>query len=139
MGSKPSKSEPNSSKSDSDSSSNSGNDKLEKLNFSSENDNTIINRVWIVKKSISLGDRNVNMNMLHFYYKIKNRFNGLNKLRLIKPKPNVFKIKNKSTIWFMHWAIILELSNYSYVNIQFGKEGILSKNLIKQMLKVKMY
>ena len=50
-----------SSKSDFDSS-NSGekNSELEEMNDLKENKNTIINRVWVVKKSISLIDRNVN-------------------------------------------------------------------------------
>ncbi len=51
-----------SSKSESDSS-NSGekNSELEEMNDLKENKNTIINRVWVVKKSISLTVRNVDI------------------------------------------------------------------------------
>ena len=61
MGSESSNSDSNSSRSDSDSSSNSGSakGKLEEMLCLAENKNTIINRVWIVKKSISLGDMRV--------------------------------------------------------------------------------
>ena len=61
MGSESFHSNYNSFKSDSDSSSNSGNknDKLEKINLIQENENTIIKRVWIVKKSITIHDRHI--------------------------------------------------------------------------------
>ena len=54
-------SDSNSSKSDSDSSSNSGNKncEFETINYLKENENTIINRVWIVKKSITLNYRHI--------------------------------------------------------------------------------
>ena len=53
-----------SSKSESDSS-NSGekNSELEEMNDLKENKNTIINRVWVVKKSINLTDENVELHM----------------------------------------------------------------------------
>ena len=102
MGSESSKSNSNSSKSDSDSSPNSGNKKciLEKMDCRKENDNTKIYRVWIVKKSISLNDRHINSVSA-----------GSINLELI--------IKS----FLKHWAIILELSNDTYVNIQFGRDG----------------
>ena len=102
MGSNASKSYSNSSSSESESSSNSGkNDKLESLVFSKENENAIINSVWILKKSISL----------------KGGINPLMYLTFIGPP---FGISNMQ---FKHWAIILELSNTSFVNIQFGRKG----------------
>ena len=67
MGSDSSKSKSNSSKSDSNSSSNSGkNDKLEIMDSLKENDNTMIYRVWIVKKSISLKDLHIIAGALAF-------------------------------------------------------------------------
>ena len=111
MGSESSKSESNSSKSDSESSS-SGREigKKEIMICRKENKNKIINRVWIVKKSISLNDTHIDIGFR-------------NKVNLEKPLKNVFNIKNKFNSNYKHWAIILELSNDSYVNIQFGREG----------------
>ena len=119
MGSQSSKSDSNSSKSDSDSSSNSGNKngKLETMDGLKENENTIINRVWIVKKSITLNDGHVINFDPFFILKFKKP------IKLLNPKANVFKIKNECNSHFKHWAIILELSNDSYVNIQFGRNG----------------
>ena len=100
MGSESSNCDSNSSKYDSDSSSNSGNasGELEKMIFLKENENTTINRVWIAKKSISHNDVNVLAHPI-FLFGIGDKF-------MLK-----------------HWAIILELSNDSYVNIQFGRNG----------------
>ena len=42
---------------------------------------------------------------------------------LTKPKVNIFKIKNEYKNYFKHWAIILELSNNTFVCIQFGRNG----------------
>ena len=125
MGSESSKSDSNSSKSDSDSSSNSGEKgELEKMNDRIENRNTIINRVWIVKKSIRLTDRNIGNNSLVIKkLLIKNLFKSKDYIEMIKPKINIFNIKNDWIGYFKHCALILELSNGSYVNIQFGKNG----------------
>ena len=105
MGSESSKSNSNSSKSDSDSSPNSGNKKciLEKMDCRKENDNTMIYRVWIVKKSISLNDSHI-----VFAKEI---------VRCL------FPFFQETFFRFKHWAIILELSNDTYVNIQFGRDG----------------
>ena len=129
MGSESSKSNSNSSKSDSDSSPNSGNKNcnLEKMDCRKENDNTKINRVWIVKKSITLNDRHINFNflpkrnitlpfLLIFGEKTGN-------IKLVESEENIFDIKNETRWYFKHWAIILELSNDTYVNIQFGRNG----------------
>ncbi len=53
----------------------------------------------------------------------------------MKPKANVFKIKNECNSHFKHWAIILELSNDSYVNIQFGRNGFSLKEYNKTDIK----
>ena len=128
MGSESSKSDSNSSKSDSDSSSNSANNngELETMDCLKENENTIINRVWIVKKSITLNDRHVNVSAFGIFSKIKKK-----SINLVKPKANIFKIKNEYNSSFKHWAIILELSNDSYVNIQFGRDGFSLKEFNK--------
>ena len=137
MGSESSKSsESNSSKSESDSSSNSAKNsgKLEILNFLQENDNTIIYRVWIVKKSITVKDRHVNdANVESSMVLIFSKFfeSKERKLELDKPKVNIFKIKNECRWYFKHWAMILELSNGSFVNIQFGREGFSLKEFNK--------
>ena len=125
MGSESSKSEFNSLKSDSESSS-SGieNGELEIMNCKKENQKTIINRVWIAKKPISLNDRHINLNDKVGFLADKICNNVFkNKINLERPLENVFNIKNKYNSNFKHWAIILELSNDSYVNIQFGKTG----------------
>ena len=134
MGSESSKSDSNSSKSDSDSSSNSANNngELETMDCLKENENTIINRVWIVKKSITLQDRHVNAFSFHINTNHPLKKRRLNSdIKLVKPKPNIFKIKNEYNSSCKHWAIILELSNDSYVNIQFGKNGFFLKEYNK--------
>ena len=112
MGSESSKSDSNSSKSDSDSSSNSANNngELETMDCLKENENTIINRVWIVKKSITLSDGHVNVSGLSLFRRIYSVMKKTS-INLVKPKSNVFKIKNEGNPHFKHWAIILELSN----------------------------
>ena len=47
------------------------------------------------------------------------------KTKLIKSEENIniFDIENETRWYPKHWAIILELSNDSYVNIQFGRDG----------------
>ena len=133
MGSESSKSsESNSSKSESDSSSNSAKNsgKLEILNFLQENDNTIIYRVWIVKKSITVKDRHVHV-VLPFSFNSLDIYGYNETLELVKPKVNIFKIKNECRWYFKHWAMILELSNGSFVNIQFGREGFSLKEFNK--------
>ena len=107
-----------SSESNSESNSASKDGGLNQINFLKENDNTLIKRIWIVKKSIKLNDRNVSPYVNIFSPIVIN-----NKVELVKPKQNVFKIKSNSNAHFKHWAIILELSNDSYVNIQFGRNG----------------
>lgn len=94
------------------------NGELNQINFLKENENTLIKRVWIVKKSIDLHDRNVKPNLNIFSPIIIN-----DKVDLVKPKQNVFKIEDKVNSHFKHCAIILELSNNSFVNIQFGRNG----------------
>ena len=84
----------------------------------------IINRVWIIKKSINLDDLHVTIlatgNIL------------IQLFSLFAPiEKNVFKIINGYEFNFKHWAIILELSNGTYVNIQFGKEGFSLKEFNK--------
>ena len=113
MGSESSNSDSNSSRSDSDSSSNSGSakGKLEEMLCLAENINTIINRVWIVKKSISLGDM-----------RVVNKYIPLLDIILDFFYPGSFGLEGP-TPYFKHWAIILELSNGSFVNIQFGRNG----------------
>ena len=123
-----SKSQSNSSKSNSVSSSNSGNkdSKLEKVNFRDENKNTAIKRVWIAKKSIRVNDDHFqafNFTYLKFLKKLREDPKSL-ELSFQKPKQNVFELENEIKCQFKHWTTILELSNNSYVNIQFGIDGI---------------
>ena len=134
MGSESSKSNSNSSESDSESSSNSGkkDERLETMECQPQNSDTTINRVWIVKKSICLNNKHVkiiefkNIYLLRLLSK-----NKIKKAELIRQKKNIFNIENSSKGIFMHWAIILELSNDSYVNIQFGRNGFSLKEFNK--------
>ena len=137
MGGESSKSDSNSSKSNSDSSSNSANNdgKLEEMVFQKENENKIINRVWIVKKSISLSDGHVDFVPFHLLSLSKIFNKDFYNVILFEPKQNVFKIKNLFNSNFKHWAIILELSNSSYVNIQFGRDGFSLKEFNKTEVK----
>ena len=125
MGVEPSKIEYNISKSESSSNSGKEKEQLEEKNFQQENNNTIIYRVWIVKRSISLTDGHVNLfNLKLFLMDIVNFYNQkLNNIVLIEPRKNIFEIKNEYNSHFKHWALILELSNWTYVNIQFGNTG----------------
>ena len=125
MGDELSKSQSNVLKSESNSLSNSGDQgKLEEINFLKENKNTIINRVWIVKRSISLSDGHVDALYLNFLPSFEKYFKDFN---LIRPKQNVFKLKNEFKSHFKQWAMLLELSNGSYINIQFAKTGFALK------------
>ena len=136
MGSESSKSKSNSSKSDSNSSSNSGkNDKLEIMDSLKENDNTMIYRVWIVKKSISLKDLHIMCVAgpmivgMAITGGISDAFCGKkDSLALVRAfsagisnllnnEQNVFEIKN--------------LNNGSFVNIQFGCNGFSLKEFNK--------
>ena len=127
MGSESIQSESNSSKSDSHSSNSGNNDgKLEKMICLKSNENKIINRVWIVKKSIDLSDGHV---------ALKQGFCILNKIvNDLVPKSNLFEIIYGYEPTLKHWAIILELSNDSYVNIQFGRNGFSLKEFNKTII-----
>lgn len=135
MGSESSSSESNSSKSNSNSSNSGKKDgKIETMDFIKENDNTKILRVWIVKKSICLRDFHI---VGAFGIGIIGLICGNNILNpaifisIFNNEPNIFEIKNESKNWFKHWAIILELSNGSFVNIQFGCNGFSFKEFNK--------
>ena len=125
MGSESSKSDSNCSHSNSESVSNSGDSKgkIETMECLERNSNTNILRVWIVKKSISLQDEHINFYPNMFTSLWKKNFENSEDIKLSKPQINIFKIKNEYHTRFKHWAIILELSNYTYVNIQFGRNG----------------
>ena len=132
MGCESSKSETNVSKSDSDYSSNSAkeNGRLEMMDNFDENENIMVKRVWIVKRSIRLHDEHVSINPLYFilYHLL---FENFSDISFFRPKHNVFTIENKYNNNFKHWAVILELSNKSYVNIQFGSNGFSLKKFNK--------
>ena len=81
-----------------------------------ENENSIINRVWIVKKSISFFDLKVGGPTI------------IEPNVLIKCL-TIITVSDK--IMCKHWAIILELSNGSYANIQFGWNGFYFKEFNK--------
>ena len=93
----------------------------EKLIFQKENENTIINRVWIVKRSVTENKGHIKslyLNFLPNYEKVFKNF------YLFEPRHNVFNVRNEFNFNFKHWALILELSNDSYVNIQYGDTGV---------------
>ena len=116
------KSGSNSSKSDSDSSCNSGSKLgVETMDCLEENNNTMIYRVWIVKKSISFGD----------FGAMFGSCSTIDYKQKLWDKIKAFDITNKTKFNFKHWALILELSNGTYVNIQFGKEGFSLKEFNK--------
>ena len=95
--------------------------KLEKMVFQKENENTIINRVWIIKRSISKNHGHIDKLYLNFLPSPERVFKNF---YLLEPRHNVFNIKNEIKKNLKHWALILELSNGSYVNIQFGDTGL---------------
>lgn len=130
----------NSLKSDSEISSNSGieNGIIETMEFSSKNSGTIIRRVWIIKRAITLNDRNVKLFKYgNFLERIIDLYSYClyEDLEIEKPKVNIFKIENTFNSYFKHWAIILELSNNTYVNIQFGRNGISLKEFNETKVK----
>jgi hypothetical protein len=136
MGVESSKSEINLSRSDSDSSSNSGlnNGEFEKMKCGDENKNTIIYRVWIAKKTITLTDDNVRVLPPNPFDSsillwLNHETNGC--IKLFLPKQDIFLIKNGIKPYAKHWATILELSNETYVNIQFGRNGFSLKEFNK--------
>ena len=139
MGSESSNSNSNSSKSDSNISSNSADKKnqLETMECHPENKNTVIQRVWIAKKSITMHDEHV----YFFYKKRKSYLSNLIGLLYYQPQSlihkyqelheNIFNKEGQISANFKHWALILELSNSSYVNIQFGRNGFSLKEFNK--------
>ena len=137
MGSESSQSESNSSKSDSNSS-NSGNSKgeLEEIICLKSNENKIINRVWIVKKAISLNNEHIAIFRASFHISsaLINHFLLGKKINNDIDKSNPFAMINNFEPTFKHWAIILELSNDSYVNIQFGRNGFSLKEFNKTII-----
>ena len=102
---------------------------LENMKYTSENSHETITRVWIAKKACELK----NIQSLALYeiseYKpsedIKDILENNNiSIPEIQPlKPNLLNIDNGIKVSPKHWAIILELSNNTYVNIQFGRTG----------------
>ena len=141
MGKESSNSNSNSSKSDSDEFCNSADNKnqLEIMECHPENKNTIIQRVWISKKSITMSDEHVDIfyafkrKLLHFVSKYQD-----NKLRQYHKNQksqelheNVFNKAGHISAHFKHWALILELSNSTYVNMQFGRNGFSLKEFNK--------
>ena len=133
MGGESSKSESNSLKIDSEASNSANkNGILESMICKEENENTMIIRVWIVKKSITLNDRQVQA--FSFLYWIGLGFKKDENIKLYKPKQNVFKLKNEYNSYFKHWAIILELSNDSYVNAQFGRNDFSLEEFNKKII-----
>ena len=112
----------NFSKSDSDSF-NSGDDKIETMDCLDENNNKTIKRVWIVKKSIALGDL---ANSIFASFRAPSSSE-----KSLQQKIKAFEIKNETKWCFKHWATILELSNGTYVNIQFGAKGFSLKEFNK--------
>lgn len=137
MGSESSNSNSNSSKSDSDISSNSADNKnqLETMVCHPENENTMINRVWIAKKSISMHDEHVDLHSsiirrLRLNLAL-NHFKGNELSKYQKLHENVFNKVGHISAYFKHWALILELSNSTYVNIQFGRNGFSLKEFNK--------
>ena len=138
MGNKSSKSDSNSFKSDSESSSNSGqkDGRLETMECKPSNSNTTIKRSWIIKKSISLSDEHIIVKNIFKESINLSIINFCNKLPLFNlppiesdplpggiPKETIFNSTNEWNGNFKHWAIILELSNDSFANIQFGRNG----------------
>lgn len=85
---------------------------LESMNCQDENNNEIINRVWIAKKGISLSDPHLDFPL-----------SWSKTATLIPLKENIYSIRNGFNCSIKHWAVILELSNGTFVNIQFGRNG----------------
>ena len=138
MGSESSNSNSNPSKSDSDISSNSADNKnqLETMECHPENENTMIKRVWIAKKSINMTDAHVNIfyniQRNNIIYPVNLRKRTLSSTKKFQElHKNLFNICGCITAKFKHWALILELSNSTYVNIQFGRNGFSLKEFNK--------
>ena len=129
MGNKSSKSNSNSSNLSLNSALKNG--ELKELKFSESNDKETICNVWIIKRTISLNDTDI------FFSLALSTFFGALAFATVKRNSdnynnkNIFKLENKSRWYFKHWAIILELSNESFVNIQFGRNGFALKEFNK--------
>ena len=134
MGSNQSKSNSNSLKSDSESPSNSAKEgNLEVMDCQPQNSGTIIRNVWIGKKSINFSDNHVHKISPGFFFRF---YYGVSlDVEIEEPKINIFNIKDEFKISFKHWAIILELSNKTIVNIQFGRNGFSLKEFNETEIK----
>ena len=96
--------------------------------FLTENVNTIINRVWIAKKSITLTNRHVKLGAMNPFYNSKLK---VKEEVIVRLKKNIFNLNSFPNYEFKHWAIIMELSNNTFVNIQFGRNGFSLKEFNK--------
>ena len=111
-------------------SSNSAKNGLKMLGFTRENSRQTINRVWIAKRTIQSGQEQIlGIYNMSKYAPSENIKDILEKNEIEPPiieasKPNLFNISNRVVPYFKHWAIILELYNDTFVNIQFGRTGI---------------
>lgn len=99
-------------------------DGLESMDCQDENNDAIINRVWIVKKGISWSDPHLNFPI-----------SWSKTATLIPAKRNIYSIKNGFNCSIKHWAVILELSNGTFVNIQFGRNGFALKEFNETEIK----
>ena len=97
---------------------------LESMEFKEKNNGAVINRVWIVKRAISLSDPHLDIPIS--FSKSAN---------LIPVEKNIFDIKSSFNCYFKHWAVIFELSNGSFVSIQFGRSGFSLKEFNETEIK----
>ena len=95
-----------------------GKKELEVIDEKIKDQNAMIQRVWIAKKSISVTDE-------HIY------LNNKEEKKLSKLHKNLFKMENRPSINIKHWALLLELSNDYFINIQFGRNGFSLKEFEK--------
>ena len=111
-------------------------EKLEIMECKPENENTTIKRVWIAQRSITTSNGYIDLYYHPIYEQIKYLFN----LKTQEDKTikkfyiNAFNISDKEKSLMHHWAIILELSNNTFVNIQYGELGFSLKEFNKTIV-----
>ena len=102
---------------------------LENMHYKRQNSHSTIYRVWIAKKAVDISDaRILDLYEISEYNPSETvkrilKDNEISIPKIEKTIPNILNIYNGIVFGIKHWAIILELSNDTYVNIQFGRTG----------------
>ena len=118
--------------------------KLEEIEFKPSNFQKTIKRSWIIKRPINLSYNRVLFHPEFWKIALQSKivwFFQKSPAKLPVPekskdeKLEIFDSRKYFNRYFKHWTIILELSNNSFVNIQFGRNGFSLKEFNQTEIK----